>query len=1052
MRQFTIHILKILLVCTTTALFADQTIKIEPRTVKFTNAPIKLNAVPVCNTSVLLGRSPFQVPDRSLKKVRYAPVKGGGFRLIDMQNKVRFNRPIPEGRNILITGDIPIFNLTTLTGMGVYDHAEDKCFPLFGAKNEIKSQDKPDLGTLSLGVKLKNGTIQWMETVGRLETVFRPGYTEYRLDEKELKCSIIILPVKNFCGFICKIKFDSPQTLVWKFGNMSMSRGGKPHPTNSVNIGEKCITLTSTDMPNLKMLLTALPYGKFKVTENNKIPYAQYSAKKPAETFYILNSWGVNSYDKKLAEKMMSRLNTANSSHWQSEADKLKKLWFNCYIGSALNPEKNLNLIIENPEKYLNEAKDAWDKRINEFEVNTPDPYLNSIVEFQRATSNYHVKGPGLLLGAGHWFMYSHISVGWYGKLWSGDLESIKNYMRFFTCLQKENGYINWISPSLASYNAEDNTPYWVEHIWWIYKWSGDVKFLRDMWPMIQKAVEYECKTNDPDDNGLYKTFYAYWNCDSDGQGPSTATPTATAWSMNDKAAKIAQILGDVKLYKKYSLRAEKIRNAAMEKLWNNKTGVLGSIGADGIWRSHPQLWAQYIPIIYGMLPKEKGARAMRWLEAHYGFTPKKDVNLLMSCDWWPIRWSVHWVPTGDTLLAAMAGVMCGDADLWWPYIKTIGISTFKAQYPQIGFSMNNNGVGGGESDLIDAVDPHTHMIIRGMFGIMPDIPNNRFYITPSFPTSWNDASIKTPQISYSFHKEGDKCTITVETPTPMIKVITPYPGSEKTITTKKEKKSVVNFIMPTRYIITKDQNQAPQILTENVARPKLHLVAEKDLKKIEMLDLSAIYNTTLNKLTLKTPFVSDYGAYTTIHGWWGTIPGKTGKGDEVVTGQDGVKFLIKGRNKAAEGKAYNLIALSSWRDSGGKYPLSGSVTIPINKKLKKFWILMQNYVSPIKNYIPNGEITLHYTDNTTKVIQLIPPFNLDTYYQSFARSGASLKLGELILPKGWTPSTSEFTAPNALELPIECDSLKELKSIDVSGTVSEGVIGITAITLLPVE
>jgi hypothetical protein len=705
--------------------------------------------------------------------------------------------------------------------------------------------------------------------------------------------------------------------------------------------------------------------------------------------------------------------------------------------------------LLENPAKYFAASKAHWDRRMAEFAVDTPDKYLNSIVEFQRATSDYHVKGPGLLLGDGHWFMYSHISVGWFGRMWGGDIESIKNYMRLFACLQRDDGYINWISPSLAAYSAENNTPYWVEHVWWVYQWSGDTKFLQDMWPAVQRAVAYENSANDPDGDGLYKAPYIYWNCDSDGQGPSVATATAVAWSINDKVARIAAVLGDSALQQKYAAKAAKIRKAALEQLWDDKIGVLGSIGADGIWRSHPQVWSQYLPIIYGLLPPEKGARAMRWLEAHYGFNPAAGVNLLMSCDWWPLRWSVHWVPTGDSLLAAQAGLMCGDADLWWPYIRTVAAATFKATYPQIGFSMNNNGVAGGETDLIDAVDPHTHMVLRGMFGITPDVPDNTFYIKPSFPSWWRDAAIRTPQISYKFHREGSACTLSIESPEPTVKIVTPYPESTQTITTPRERESVVKFELPVRRILTAAENVASQVLVEDMPRPQLPVIASNDLERCVMLDLSRVYNTTLEELTTKTQFVSDLGDRTTIQGWWHTIPGRTGRGAEVLTGPDGVRFLLKGRNAAAEGKANNLLAVSSWGAPGGGCPLPGRVTIPVGRKVEKVWLLLQSYVSPIKNYIPNGEIRLHYADGSTKLVQLIPPYNLDTYYQAFARKGASLELGELRASEGWSPCKPEFLGANALELPLECDAAKVLKSIEVSGTVSEGVIGITAVTLL---
>jgi hypothetical protein len=344
-------------------------------------------------------------------------------------------------------------------------------------------------------------------------------------------------------------------------------------------------------------------------------------------------------------------------------------------------------------------------------------------------------------------------------------------------------------------------------------------------------------------------------------------------------------------------------------------------------------------------------------------------------------------------------------------------------------------------------------MVIRGMFGISPDIPKNTFYITPAFPSDWKKASIRTPMISYQYSRAGNRCSVTVLTPEPTLKIIRPYPGAAETIRTKRERKSVVEFTLPDIKHLTAEENSAPQVLAEKNPRKGLTALSADELSRTVMLDLSEVYNTTLKKMTTETSFMTDYGTPTTITGWWHTPPGATGAGDEVVVGADGVKFLVKGRNDAAEGKGGNIIAVSSWGRCDGGYSLPGAVTIPINRKIRKSWLLLQSYVSPLKNYIPNGEVVLNYSDKTKQIIQLIPPYNLDIYYQPFARDGAAVELGKAqVKSAGWDPCYTELNRANALELPIECDGTKVLNSIEIRGTCSEGVIGIAAVTLLPAE
>ena len=215
---------------------------------------------------------------------------------------------------------------------------------------------------------------------------------------------------------------------------------------------------------------------------------------------------------------------------------------------------------------------------------------------------------------------------------------------------------------------------------------------------------------------------------------------------------------------------AEKTREAIFRELWREDAGRLGSIGADGIWRGHPQTWEEYLAINAGLLSPEQGRRAMRWLASHYGFEPKTGVHLLASSDWFPIRWSTQWVPTGDTMLAAMAGIKSGNADRWWPYISTVIGSSFKSDFPGINMGISNAGAGGGDREDVDSVDPHVHCVARGLFGITPALGEDRLDIVPAFPSSWREASIRTPDLSYEYRREAGRATLHIRTPRPVAK------------------------------------------------------------------------------------------------------------------------------------------------------------------------------------------------------------------------------------------------------------------------------------------
>ena len=343
----------------------------------------------------------------------------------------------------------------------------------------------------------------------------------------------------------------------------------------------------------------------------------------------------------------------------------------------------------------------------------------------------------------------------------------------------------------------ENNTPYWVDHVWRHYTWTGDRQFVQDLWPAVKQAVAIQRTRWDPDGDGLFADWYEYWNCDSNGKGPKAAAPSAMNWAMLDRAARMAAVVGDTAAATEYRALADQTRAAVFRELWREEEGRLGSIGADGLWRGHPQTWEEYLAANADLLSPDQSRSAMRWLAAHYGFQPRPGVQLLSCSDWWPITWSVQWVPVGDTLLAALAGLRAGDADLWWPYIRTVVGSAFRSDFPGIGFGISNPGRQRqpGDREDIDAVDPHTHLVVRGLFGIEPALHEGRIEICPAFPSEWTEASIRTPDVSYEWRREGDRATFRIRTPQPVVKQVRANRTGQP-VTTPAETESVVTVVM----------------------------------------------------------------------------------------------------------------------------------------------------------------------------------------------------------------------------------------------------------------
>jgi hypothetical protein len=1010
-------------------------------------APLRPTVDPPQEQSVLLGHSYYMAPGDGTGDVTppyYQPIRDGGFSITNGHRT--FNRPIVHGQNRVWTGDVPIFRMDTVTGNGVY--VEDRVFPLWPRPDAAAGNVNPRMGTLRLGIVGADDQTHWLDEWANVAATVRPGYTQYQLSDPAVTAtaSVIIAPSLDAHGLVCHIEFDQPTRLCWQYGGMWWKEQEKNANSLTFQTTPYGTTaqITEPNLPNGLVACGGIGDWETKTLAASYGQQAQFTASAPQRSYDIAATWGVTQYDTARAKTTMARLDTPAAAAWSQERDRLKQSWFDCYIGRALDPEARHDALLAAPEQALHQTQHWWDTRRAEFQIRTPDLHLDALINWTRCISEYHRQGPGLVLGGQIWQNYAHISTGWYGKEWGGDHAIVADTLRLYAAMQGKDGFVNWVAPSLAVQSAEDNNPYWVDQVWQHYLWTGDKQFVHDLWPGVKAAVAWMQKHNDPDGDGLFRDAYEYWNCDSNGKGPKAAAPSALSWAMFDRAARLAAVVGDTASEHEYRVQEQKTHTRIFHELWHEEGGRLGSIGADGLWCGHPQTWEEFLAINYGLLTPEQGRRAMRWVESHYGFSPHPDIHLLMCSDWWPIRWSVQWVPTGDTCLAALAGMKSGDTDLWWPYVQTVVGSSFRSEFSGINLGIANSGAGGGDRENVDGDDPHVQLILRGLFGLTPALDTGSLEICPAFPTSWKEASLHTPDVSYEYRREGDHATFKIHTPRALAKHVRANLTGLETVT-QAGTHAVVTVPLGPAVALPGPVTHPPTILADRQPpKPSPALTPEAQVRQV-LFDLSEATNQTLEEFTATSYIFDNADTPQPLTSWWGNPALVMPPSPRLVKTSTGISFLTAG-NSSQDHTPKDLLALSSWRP----YPLPGGVVIPVGFRCGRLFLLMQNYVHPMKNYLVNGEIVLKYADGTQSVTALVPPFNLDCYFQRFSREGVTVPFGTLA-PFGpsWTPIAEALAVAQANALEVACDPSRSLNSVTLRATCSEGILGLAGLTAL---
>jgi hypothetical protein len=216
--------------------------------------------------------------------------------------------------------------------------------------------------------------------------------------------------------------------------------------------------------------------------------------------------------------------------------------------------------------------------------------------------------------------------------------------------------------------------------------------------------------------------------------------------------------------------------------------------------------------------------------------------------------------------------------------------------------------------------------------------------------------------------------------------------------------------------------------------------------RRLAPVDLSRAFNSTQEEMTGQTKFVFDHDDETdlkTLAEWWATPTIALSPMAQRLETADGVTYLTAGR-KAEDKPHKSLLALASWKP----YSLPAGAVIALGRKTERLYLLLQSYVHPSRCYIPNGEVVLIYAGGERKTVQLIPPFNLDCYYQHFSREGIEVKFGKLVYGK-WSAVRPPIPDAHADSLMIPCDPGRVLKAVELRATCSEAVIGLAGLTVL---
>jgi hypothetical protein len=270
-----------------------------------------------------------------------------------------------------------------------------------------------------------------------------------------------------------------------------------------------------------------------------------------------------------------------------------------------------------------------------------------------------------------------------------------------------------------------------------------------------------------PDGSGIYESYANTWPTDNQWyNGGGTSEETAYAYRVEMTALQLALRAADQVGVQLHSTNVERIRKAFFDLLWISRLGHPGAYREQiGLKRLHENSWlyAIFCPIDAGLLDAEQAAQALQFSE--WGLERVKMPYGGEQCwpsNWVPSIWSLCEMWGGDNYALALAYFQAGLPDDGWKVLRgTFPCDMLFWRVP------GDTGSFPGGTDFNDCSSVFARCIVEGLFGYQPDYPAGLVTIAPQFPSDWNDASIKTPDVSIEFSRTGTtlKCDIMLAKP-----------------------------------------------------------------------------------------------------------------------------------------------------------------------------------------------------------------------------------------------------------------------------------------------
>lgn len=710
------------------------------------------------------------------RQVHYLPV-GNDFVCVNATR--RFNRAL-YGTNTAFrveAGDLPEFAMY-MPGMG---------------------------GNLQFAL-LNGSNKKWLIKVDGIKAIYRPGSMVYEIRDSLLgqgKLFLTILALSNAEGMVVKVAAENIRPmvqLVWIYGGASgkkFSRDGDigADPESSFYLKAENCTDNRFQIEANKFILT---YGTGKALTEEERYEIQTKTENQLAGEIPKNARQITGlFPKGSTVKLIDPTNLQTAFNQSEPVVKLQ-----CLSGMIPLSGNNNFFVLHNTatpltktaEQEFIDAEATRQKLTSRIKINTPDKYLNTLASVLSVAEEGVWETPTYMHGAIAWRMrlpgwrgaYAADPLGLHdrarthfdayaqsqltipattGVVMDTALNLARHIEKVGTQLFSE-GYITRNPNGYIGAHHYDMNLGFIDQLLNHFNYTGDTGYVKKMWPFLKRHLAWEKKNFDADGDGLYDAYAAIWASDAlQYSGGGVTHSSAYNYRAFKEMARLAKRIGEDG--SSYEKEANKILEAINKHLWMPDKGWYAEYkDLLGNKLLHPAagLWTIYHALDSKVPDAFQAYQSLRYIDEHIPHIPvkakgwqQKDLYLLSETNWQPYTWSLNNVVYAENLHTALAywqGNRSEEAFKLWrsTILESMYLSAGPGNFQQLSFYDAIRGE--LYRDFADGIGMTARTLVEGLFGIQPDALNKQLIIRPGFPSEWPTASIKTPDIEFSFQRK----------------------------------------------------------------------------------------------------------------------------------------------------------------------------------------------------------------------------------------------------------------------------------------------------------